>query len=388
MDVLTANALWIAIAALVLALVFLGLWLRARSGGGDSETKKQLRAAQNQVQLLKGDAIQANRDHAAEIGKLNKELETLRAVAGGKVPPELEQWKRRAQEAETKVEAERERHRAEVEKVIAAFDAGGGSADATQILSGGARDRVETLEKELSEAREQLENALRKYDADLAALTERLNSEKAAALTAQARRHAQEMEAARAGRPAPALSPDATLAEATLPGDSSVPDSARFPFLSGLEGAGQGLRFHLPYDMATIGRSDTNTVVLQEGMASRIHAEIRFDGRDFKLADRNSTNGTLLNGELVSAADLNFGDVIGIGETRLRFTCEAAEAAATDPASAEVAYEAMIRLAPTCRPALKGLQELLERHPERSDEVQAIRARLEQLEAGAAPAAG
>lgn len=387
MDVLTANALWIAIAAGVLALVFLGLWLRARSGGGDSETRKQLRAAQNQVQLLKGDAIQANRDHAAELQKLNKELETLRAVAGGKVPPELEQWKRRAQEAEAKLESERERHRAEVEKVIAAFDAGGGSADATQILSGGARDRVDTLEKELTQAREQLENALRKYDADLAALTERLNSEKAAALTAQARRHAQEMEAVRAGRPAPAASPDATVSDA-LPGDSSVPDTARFPFLAGLEGAGKGLRFHLPYDMATIGRSDTNTVVLQEGMASRVHAEIRFDGRDFKLADRNSTNGTLLNGELVSAADLSFGDVIGIGETRLRFTCEAAEAAATDPASAEAAYEAMIRLAPTCRPALKGLQELLERHPERSDEVQAIRARLEQLEAGAAPAAG
>lgn len=377
MEVFTAYALWIAIAALVLAAVFLVLWLMARGGGGDSETRKQLRAAQNQVQLLKGDQIQAKREHQEQVTKLEKELETLRAVAGGKIPPELEMWKQRAVTAEKKLETELERHRAEIEKVVAAVGSGGGSVDQTMIAQGGAKDRVQSLEKELGEVRAQLEATNKKYEADLAALSERLNTEKAAALTAQARRHAQELEAAKAGRPAPA--PDATMAEA-LPDADGVPESARFAYLMGLEGAGQGLRFALPYDMATMGRSDTNTIVLQEGMASRVHAEIRFDGTDFKLTDRNSTNGTLLNGELVNSADLSFGDVVGIGETRLRFTCEAAERAEDDAAFAERAYEGMIRLAPTCRPALQGLRALLARDPARADEVGAIDQRLQDLE--------
>ena len=378
MEALAANALWIAIAALVLAVVFLVLWLMARSGGGDTETKKQLRAAQNQVQLLKGDQIQARREHAEQVKTLEAELETLRAVAGGKIPPELEQWKARALEAEKKLSTQLERHREEIEKISALVAAGGDSADRTQIAQGGAADRLETLEKDLAEARNQLKAATAKYEAESAALVERLNAEKASALSAQARRHAQEIEAVKAGRQvavAPAPGPDATAMEA---GDGRVPEGARFAMLLGESAEARGQKFHLPFDMATLGRADTNTIVLQEGKASRIHAEIRFDGRDFKLADRNSTNGTQLNGELVSGGTLDFGDVIGIGETRLRFTCEAAEAAERDPEFAEAAYEAMIRLAPNCRPALEGLKKLLERHPGRAEEVREIETRLTQ----------
>lgn len=381
MEAITANALWIAIAALILAVVFLVLWLQAKRGGGEGESKKQLRAAQNQIQLLKGDQIQAKREHAEQIATLEKELETLRAVAGGRIPPELEMWKNRATAAEAKLQSELERHREEIEKVVAAVGSGGGSADQTMISPGGAAERLETLEKELAETRSALEAATAKYQADLAALSERLNAEKASALTAQSRRHAQEIEAVKAGREVKTVpvSPDATAMEAA---DSRIPDSARFPYLMGEGGEAKGIKFHLPYDMATLGRSDTNTIVLQEGMASRVHAEIRFDGKEFQLADRNSTNGTQVNGELVSSATLGFGDVIGIGETKLRFTCEAAEAAARDPEFAEAAYEAMIRLAPECRPALAGLKALLERDPARAEEVRAIAGRLKEASPG------
>lgn len=379
MEALGANALWIAAVAIVLAIVFLVLWLMARRGGGETETKKQLRAAQNQVQLLKGDQIQAKREHARQIEKLEKELETLRAVAGGKIPPELEQWKRRALAAEQKLESELERHREEIEKVIAAVGSGG-SADQTMISPGGAADRLETLETELAETRAALEAATARYEAELAALSERLNAEKASALSAQARRHAQEIEAVKTGREVSVpVSPDATAMGAD---DSRVPEAARFAMLAAEAGAAKGQKFHLPYDMATLGRADTNTIVLQEGMASRVHAEIRFDGKDFQLTDRNSKNGTQLNGELVNRATLKFGDVVGIGETQLRFTCEAAEAAERDPEFAEAAYEAMIRLAPACRPALQGLKTLIERNPGRADEVRAIETRLNEASAG------
>lgn len=380
MEALGANALWIAAIAIVLAIVFLVLWLMAKRGGGENETKKQLRAAQNQIQLLKGDQIQAKREHAQQVETLEKELETLRAVAGGKIPPELEQWKQRALTAEKKLETELERHREEIEKVIAAMGSGG-SADQTMISSGGAADRLQTLESELAETKGALEAATARYEAELAALSERLNAEKAAALTAQSRRHAQEIEAVKAGREVavPPVSPDSTAMDGD---DGRVPEGARFPMLLAEAGTAKGQKFHLPYDMATLGRADTNTVVLQESMASRVHAEIRFDGKEFKLTDRNSTNGTQLNGELVNSATLKFGDVVGIGETQLRFTCEAAEAASRDPEFAEAAYEAMIRLAPTCRPALQGLKGLVERDPGRVEEVRAIETRLNEASAG------
>jgi hypothetical protein len=383
---------WVVLVPALLAIVFLVLWLQARGGGGGSaELTKQLRAAQNENRLLKGDAIQARRDQAAEVEKLNKELETLRAVAGGKVPPELEQWKQRALEAEAKLETQLEQHRAEIEKVLAVVGSGGGEGvDRTMIAPGGTRERMERMEQELAEAKRELAAATERFEGELAALTERLNAEKAAALTAQARRHSAEVEALRSRLPggaaaevppAPAADPAATMAP------SSVPDSARYPFLLAVGGTAKGARFYLPFDSATLGRSDTNTVVLQETMASRVHAEVRFDGVDFQLSDRNSTNGTLLNGELVSSAPLAFGDVIAIGETQLRFSCEAEEAAARDPASAEEAYRAMLALAPDCREALQGLGRLLEERGGREDEVQAIAARLQQIEAARPPVA-
>ena len=378
-EVLIAAAaeLWPVLVPAMLALLFLGLWLRARSGGG-SDLRKQLRAAQNEVKLLKGDAIQARREHATELEKTNKELETLRAVAGGQVPPELDQWKQRALEAEKRLEGELERHRAEIEKVLSAV--GTGSVDQTMIAPGGARERVEKLEQELAEARQELEAATKRYEAHVATLAERLNAEKAAALSAQARRHAAELEALQSGRPAAIAAHEQQPEDAGAAPELDVPDSARFPFLHGLKGASQGVRFYLPYDVATIGRSDSNTVVLQETMASRVHAEIRFDGVDFTITDRNSMNGTLLNDELLRSAQLAFGDLIGIGETRLRFTCEAIEAAARDPAFAEVALRAMLSLAPRCRPALRALASLLEQDGQRADEARTLAAQLQELD--------
>jgi hypothetical protein len=56
-------------------------------GGGDAETVKELRATQNQLRLARGDAVQANRDHAAELARLNKELDNLGAKVGGRELP-------------------------------------------------------------------------------------------------------------------------------------------------------------------------------------------------------------------------------------------------------------------------------------------------------------
>ncbi len=377
------NAVWLAIAAIaaaLLTLVFLGLWLRARARGGDAELRKQLKTARNEIALLRGDTIQAKRERTAEVEALTKELETLRIVAGGRIPPELEQWKQRAIEAEQRLESDRERHRAEIEKVIAAVGSAG-SGDKTMfapIASGGARERMERLEQDLAEARQALEAATKKYETELTALAERLNAEKEAALAAQASQHAAELEALQSRRPAVADDPPADVVRLA----ADLPDSTRFAFLQGVVGADQGTRFYLPYDVATIGRSDSNTVVLQETMASRAHAEVQFDGVDFTVKDRNSTNGTLLNDELLTSSRLAFGDLIGIGETRLKFTCEAIEAAASDPSFAEAAFRAMLGLAPRCRSAMRGLIGLLEQNGQHEEETEVLAARLQELDGG------
>ena len=54
----------------------------------------------------------------------------------------------------------------------------------------------------------------------------------------------------------------------------------------------------------TIGRSDECTVTLDIAKISRVHAEIRIDGQDFRLIDKRSSNGTYLNGERIESARL------------------------------------------------------------------------------------
>jgi pSer/pThr/pTyr-binding forkhead associated (FHA) protein len=385
-----ANAIWFAVAATLLALVFLGLWLRARAHGSGAQLRKKLKTARNEIALLRGDVIQAKRERAAEVEELTKELDTLRTVAGGRVPPELEQWKQRALEAERQLESDRERHQAEIEKVLTTAGSAS-SADQTMfapIAPSGAREHVERLEQDLAEARQELEAATKKYETELTLLAERLNAEKAEALAAQAERHAAELEAlqsrldAVAGEP----KPEHSIADEVPPAaEPDLPDSTRFAFLQIVVGADEGKRFDLPYDVATIGRSDSNTIVLQETKASRAHAEIRFDGVDFMLTDLNSTNGTLLNDALVTSSRLAFGDLIGIGETRLKFTCEAIEAAPSDPSFAAAAFRAMLRDAPRCRSAMRGLIDLLEQSGQHEEETRELVARLQDLDGGGTP---
>ena len=71
--------------------------------------------------------------------------------------------------------------------------------------------------------------------------------------------------------------------------------------------------------MTTIGRLPDRELVLSDPQVSRRHAEIRRAVSGFVLVDCDSTNGVVLNGESVSHAVLGDGDVIGVGDTVLRF---------------------------------------------------------------------
>jgi len=73
-----------------------------------------------------------------------------------------------------------------------------------------------------------------------------------------------------------------------------------------------------------IGRGDENDVALdpfQDPTVSTHHAEIRVEAGSLILYDMGSLNGTYLNGQLVRRAELQPGDLIGLGREgpRLKF---------------------------------------------------------------------
>jgi pSer/pThr/pTyr-binding forkhead associated (FHA) protein len=74
----------------------------------------------------------------------------------------------------------------------------------------------------------------------------------------------------------------------------------------------------------TFGRSKENTVQLKDLMASRIHAQLEIHDDDrYYFVDLGSSNGTLINDELLSQTQcLNHGDRISIGNTLLVFEKE------------------------------------------------------------------
>ena len=71
--------------------------------------------------------------------------------------------------------------------------------------------------------------------------------------------------------------------------------------------------------VTSLGRASTNTIVLNDSYASGEHALItRRDGQ-WWVEDLNSRNGTQLNDvDLENTAVITTGDIIAIGETRLK----------------------------------------------------------------------
>jgi hypothetical protein len=76
----------------------------------------------------------------------------------------------------------------------------------------------------------------------------------------------------------------------------------------------------LPLEPASsIGRVVGNTIVVDDPHTSARHAELRFQHEQWWLRDLGSSNGTLLNDELVRAVvGVRLGDVIQCGRVRFR----------------------------------------------------------------------
>ncbi len=98
----------------------------------------------------------------------------------------------------------------------------------------------------------------------------------------------------------PAVEAGDTLDPASVPG-------ASFPLLP----------------LTSLGRAPTNTIVLNDTFCSQEHALVTRRGGQWWLEDRNSSNGTRLNGLPVNEpVVLSSGDVIGIGRVQLKIELE------------------------------------------------------------------
>ena len=90
-----------------------------------------------------------------------------------------------------------------------------------------------------------------------------------------------------------------------------------------IEGADQGMTFVLGDRPVEIGRDPDRDVVLNDDRASRAHTRLVSEEGVVRLFDLESSNGTFVNGRLLTECDLNPGDVIAIGNTRIVYGTEA-----------------------------------------------------------------
>ncbi len=120
--------------------------------------------------------------------------------------------------------------------------------------------------------------------------------------------------------PSPAPSPyDMAAPQSPYgPGPTSAPPAPHQAHNARLI-ASDGRQYAVAIGSTIIGRGEQAQMRLPDVGISRRHARLDFDGTRVVLTDLGSTNGTLVNGQRISAVALQPGDVIQLGTTTLTF---------------------------------------------------------------------
>jgi serine/threonine-protein kinase len=106
-----------------------------------------------------------------------------------------------------------------------------------------------------------------------------------------------------------------------LPTLRTVPGSkAEFGHLNIRLPDGSGLEFGVSKPEITVGRGETNDVVIDDERVSRSHARLVINARgEVKVIDTGSTNGVMVNGVKVKETVIRPGDVIEMGGSTIRY---------------------------------------------------------------------
>jgi hypothetical protein len=105
------------------------------------------------------------------------------------------------------------------------------------------------------------------------------------------------------------------------------------------QGANAGTTYNITGAEAILGRDEETDIAVRDPEISRRHARISWQSGNYHVEDLGSTNGTFLNGDLVTSPQpLRSGDTVGVGQTLLVFQTEGDAMPAPPPA--EPAYAA------------------------------------------------
>jgi pSer/pThr/pTyr-binding forkhead associated (FHA) protein len=107
------------------------------------------------------------------------------------------------------------------------------------------------------------------------------------------------------------LSPEEVSAVKALPSGSAL--------LIVRKGAAAGSRFLLDQDLTLAGRYPNADIFLDDVTVSRKHAEFHRSGKNFKVKDLGSMNGTYCDGARVDSCELSDGSELLIGKFRMTF---------------------------------------------------------------------
>lgn len=102
--------------------------------------------------------------------------------------------------------------------------------------------------------------------------------------------------------------------------DASEEDDARRALLLYQEGTADEQIYPFTGEVLTVGRGRDNDIQIKnDSKVSRFHCKLFRRGGNFYVEDNKSSNGTLVNGELITERRLFGGEEVIIGETFFRF---------------------------------------------------------------------
>ncbi|MCS7048096.1 MAG: FHA domain-containing protein [Verrucomicrobiae bacterium] len=94
------------------------------------------------------------------------------------------------------------------------------------------------------------------------------------------------------------------------------------PKLRVIDGPHSGEVFELAAHRVLAGRDLNNAIYLPDGLVSRHHAEFVQKGQTFVVRDLDSTNGTFLNDQPITEAELKDGDIVKLADVVMRFEAD------------------------------------------------------------------
>jgi pSer/pThr/pTyr-binding forkhead associated (FHA) protein len=90
-------------------------------------------------------------------------------------------------------------------------------------------------------------------------------------------------------------------------------------FLEVIDGIDKGAKFDINYKTMTIGRADASDLKLKDEYVSNKHCQIVFRDDHFTAIDLQSLNKTKVNGNAFQQRNLDDGDVLSLGKTKIKF---------------------------------------------------------------------